>query len=69
MNKFELLLEKLIVSEITTRDLSKLNERLNYQLRELDKNSKLEINLLKSKITDCQYELQSLAKPKTDKDE
>ncbi|MDB0059612.1 hypothetical protein N9F18_00485 [bacterium] len=65
MNKFELLLDRLIESEMQRKDLALSNQKLGYQYRELDKNSRIEINLLNSKITDYEYIIQSKAEPKT----
>ena len=65
MNKFELLLDRLIESEMQRKDLALSNQKLSYQYRELDKNSRIEINLLNSKITDYEYALTIEAKPKT----
>jgi hypothetical protein len=69
MNKFELLLDRLIAVEIQRRDLALENQKLGYRYRELDKNSKIEINLLNSKITEYEYTIHSKAEPKTNKDE
>jgi hypothetical protein len=65
MNKFELLLDRLIAVEMQRRDLALENKRLKYQYQELDKNSRIEINLLNSKITDYEYTIQSKAEPKS----
>lgn len=69
MSKFELLLDRLIDAEMKVRDLEIETRGLDYQYRELDKNSRIEINLLNSKITDYEYKIQSKAEPKTNKDE
>jgi hypothetical protein len=69
MNKFELLLDRLIAVEMQRRDLALENKRLKYQYQELDKNSRIEINLLNSKITEYEYTIHSKAEPKTNKDE
>jgi hypothetical protein len=69
MSKFELLLDKLLDAEMKIRDLEIKTSRLGYQYRELDKNSKIEINLLNSKITEYEYKIQSKAEPKANKDE
>ena len=61
MNKFKLLLDRLIAVEIQIRDLAIENKKLGYRYRELDKNSKIEINLLNSKITDYEYTIHSKA--------
>jgi hypothetical protein len=66
MNKFELLLDRLIAVEMQRRDLALENKRLKYQYQELDKNSRIEINLLNSKITDYEYTIQSKAEPKSE---
>ena len=65
MNKFELLLDRLIESEMQRKNLALSNQKLSYQYQELDKNSRIEINLLNSKITDYEYTIQSKAEPKT----
>tara|TARA_R110002126_G_scaffold283085_1_gene432137 strand:- start:551 stop:751 length:201 start_codon:yes stop_codon:yes gene_type:complete len=65
MNKFELLLDRLIESEMQRKDLALSNQKLSYQYRELDKNSSIEINLLNSKITDYENTFTIEAKPKT----
>ena len=65
MNKFELLLDRLIESEMQRKDLALSNQKLSYQYRELNKNSSMEINLLNSKITDYEYSIRSKAEPKT----
>tara|TARA_R110000803_G_scaffold1511_1_gene4852 strand:- start:527 stop:727 length:201 start_codon:yes stop_codon:yes gene_type:complete len=65
MNKFELLLDRLIESEMQRKDLALSNQKLSYQYQELDKNSRIEINLLNSKITDYEYSIRSKAEPKT----
>jgi hypothetical protein len=65
MNKFELLLDRLIESEMQRKDLALSNQKLNYQYRELDKNSRIAINLLNSKITDYENTFTIEAKPKT----
>ena len=65
MNKFELLLDRLIESEMQRKDLALSNQKLSYQYRELDKNSSMEINLLNSKITDYENTFTIEAKPKT----
>ena len=65
MNKFELLLDRLIESEMQRKDLALSNQKLSYQYRELDKNSRIEINLLNSKITDYENTFTIEAKPKT----
>ena len=65
MNKFELLLDRLIESEMQRKDLALSNQKLSYQYRELNKNSRIEINLLNSKITDYEYSIRSKAEPKT----
>ena len=69
MNKFELLLDRLISAEMQRKDLALENKRLRHQYQELDKNSRIEINLLNSKITDYEYIIHSKTEPKTDKDE
>ena len=65
MNKFELLLDRLISAEMQRKDLALENKRLEYRYQELDRNSRIEINLLNSKITDYEYTIQSKAEPKT----
>jgi hypothetical protein len=65
MNKFELLLDRLIESEMQRKNLALSNQKLSYQYRELDKNSRIEINLLNSKITDYENTFTIEAEPKT----
>ena len=65
MNNFELLLDRLIESEMQRKDLALSNQKLSYQYRELNKNSSMEINLLNSKITDYENTFTIEAKPKT----
>ena len=65
MNKFELLLDRLIESEMQRKDLALSNQKLSCQYRELDKNSSMEINLLNSQITDYENTFTIEAKPKT----